>query len=71
MKLNKYLNDQPGRILAVFVFAPIIYKKSLKYKDKFLKLFSLSLFCWDLFWLISYKPQKLLTNFRYLKNVKK
>ena len=57
MKLIKYLNDQPGRILAVFIFSPIIYKKSLKYKDKFLKLFSLSLFFWDLFWLISQRPK--------------
>ena len=44
MKLNKFLNDQPGRILTVFVFSPIIYKKSFKYNDKFIKLVPLNLF---------------------------
>ncbi len=59
MKLNKIFNDQPGRILAVFIISPKIYKKSLKYNDKFLKFFSLTLFFWDSFWLISQKPKKI------------
>lgn len=43
--------DQPGRVLAVFVFAPILMYKAYAYKDKFIAVFAILLFLWDLFWL--------------------
>ena len=51
--LGRLLNsDQPGRLLAVFVFAPTLFYKSIQYDDKFIKLFAVSLFVWDLYWLL-------------------
>jgi hypothetical protein len=44
--------DQPGRILAVFVFAPTLFYKSIVYKDKFIRRFAELLFIWDLYWLL-------------------
>lgn len=44
--------DQPGRILAVFVFAPILFIKSTQYQDNFIHIFSTILFTWDLYWLL-------------------
>ena len=53
------LTDQPGRVLAVFVFAPLIMYKGKKYNDKFLLMFGIILFSWDLFWLCGKKPREL------------
>jgi hypothetical protein len=54
--------DQPGRVLAVFVFGPLLIYKSQKYGDFFLLMFGVLLIVWDLFWLLN-KPakQKLIT----------
>lgn len=49
--------DQPGRVLAVFVLAPIILYKGIHYDDPFLVLFAIMLFFWDLYWLLI-KPAK-------------
>ena len=48
--------DQPGRVLAVYVFAPILFYKGVEYHDKFLIFFAVALFFWDLYWLIFKKP---------------
>lgn len=45
--------DQPGRYLAVFFFAPILLYKAVQYKDKFIGIFAIMLFCWDLFWILN------------------
>jgi len=50
--------DQPGRLLAVFVLAPIILFKALQYKDIFLAIFAIALFIWDLYWLLTQPPRK-------------
>lgn len=52
------LSDQPGRVLAVFVFAPILMIKGVHYKDWFLIAFALLLFVWDLYWLVFKAPCK-------------
>lgn len=56
--LSSTLTDQPGRVLAVVVFAPLILWKGLKYKDWFLILFAVLLFGWDLYWLITSPPRR-------------
>ena len=47
-----WLNDQPGRFLAIFVFVPILIYKGYHYNDNFIILFALLLFIWDLFWIL-------------------
>lgn len=55
--LAKTLTDQPGRVLAVLVFAPLIFYKGCKYQDLFLIIFAILLFVWDLYWLTSKPPR--------------
>ena len=55
--MNIIVNDQPGRIFAVFILAPLIAYKACIYNDTFLLIFSIMLFIWDLYWLIYKKPQ--------------
>lgn len=55
MAFKIFGSDQPWRVLAVFVFAPLIFYKGYIYSDWFLILFALTLFVWDLYWL-AYKP---------------
>ena len=49
-------NDQPGRFLACFLFAPIIGFKGVDNNDWFLVLFAIMLFTWDLYWIMFKKP---------------
>ena len=49
--------DQPGRILAVFVLAPILFFKSVEHNDAFIHSFAVLLFTWDLYWLIRLPPR--------------
>ena len=51
------LTDQPGRFLAVFVIAPILLYKGIRYADWFIILFALILFVWDLYWIITQPPK--------------
>lgn len=51
------LTDQPGRILAVTVFSPLLAYKSWLYQDKSIGAFSVALFVWDLYWLIYHEPK--------------
>jgi hypothetical protein len=53
---DKYINDQPGRVLAVAVISPILLIKGLEYNDTFIKSFAVVLFIWDCFWL--FQPPK-------------
>ena len=53
-----YITDQPGRVFAVFIFAPILFYKGVKYKDNLLIILGRLLFLYDLFWLIFKKPCK-------------
>jgi hypothetical protein len=57
VKIIKILGDQPGRLLAVTVFGPIILYKSLEYNDVFLLIFAALLIIWDAWWLLFKKPQ--------------
>ena len=52
------VTDQPGRVLAVFVIAPILLYKGMKYKDYFILLFAIILFLWDLYWLLTKPPKE-------------
>lgn len=52
------INDQPGRFLAVFFFAPILFIKGYRYHDMFIICFAIVLFVWDLYWLIYKKPRE-------------
>ena len=53
------ITDQPGRIFAIFIFAPLLIYKGGKYNDKCLILLGVLLFIWDLFWVIHYPPNKI------------
>ena len=52
----EFCNDQPGRLLAVFFFAPVLIYKGYEYSDKFLILFGLILLLWDLYHILYTKP---------------
>jgi hypothetical protein len=54
--MNITLTDQPGRLFAVFILAPLIAYKGYIYNDVFLLIFSIMLFIWDLYWLIYKDP---------------
>ena len=47
------LSEQPGRLAAVFVFAPMLYHKAMKYQDNHLLILSVLLFAWDGMWLFA------------------
>jgi hypothetical protein len=51
--------DQPGRLLAVFLFAPMLVYKAHVYKDTFLWAFAWALFLWDMWWLLFAAPRVL------------
>ena len=53
------ITDQPGRVLACFVIAPILAIKGVEYNDNFIKGFSILLFSWDLWWLVCKKPKEI------------
>ena len=53
--------DQPGRLLAVFVFAPALFYKGITYNDAFIRAFAVILFAWDTYWLLVWLP-KLITH---------
>ena len=52
------MTDQPGRMLAVFFFGPILVFKGVRYNDYFIVTFGLLLIVWDLFWLMFREPLK-------------
>lgn len=52
------INDQPGRVLAVFVCAPMLACKAYRYNDVEIGVFSFLLFSWDLFWLLYAAPRR-------------
>lgn len=51
------VTDQPGRLLAVFVFSPVLLWKGIKYEDVFLVVFAVLLFAWDAFWILAQPPR--------------
>ena len=52
-------SEQPGKVLAIFLFSPLILCKGIKYDDKFLILFAIILFFWELLWITKYKPKEI------------
>ena len=54
----EFCNDQPGRLVAVFIIAPILLLKGLHYDDYFIICFSILLFIWDLYHMIFSKPNQ-------------
>ena len=56
-QFNVFTSDQSGRILAVFLVAPILFSKGIIYNDEFIIIFAVILFLWDLHWLCV-KPPK-------------
>lgn len=52
------ITDQPGRVLAVFVFGPLLIYKGFVYKDEFLYFFGVLLILWDLYWIMYQKPKR-------------
>ena len=46
------ISDQPGRVCAVCIVAPMLIHKGIGYNDKPIIWFGVILFLWDLFWLI-------------------
>lgn len=53
------VTDQPGRVLAVTFFSPLLAYKSWLYQDKSIGAFSVALFLWDMYWLIYHEPKQL------------
>lgn len=63
LSINNYrkkISDQPGRILAVTFFSPMIAYKGYSYQDPFLLTFASILFTWDLYWIMSKPSVKIL-----------
>ena len=60
INIYEKITDQPGRVLAVFVFGPIILWKGMHtYKyDWFLIIFAILLILWDLWWLCQKPPKE-------------
>lgn len=54
----EWLNDQPGRFIALFIIAPVLLLKGLYYKDTFIIGFAIILFLWDFYWIITSRPNK-------------
>lgn len=59
-KYKKIWSDQPGRVLAVTLFSPIIAYKGFSYEDPFLLTFASILFTWDLYWIMNKPSIKIL-----------
>ena len=53
------ITDQPGRLFAIFIFAPLLIYKACIYNDKSLLFLGILLFLWDLFWILNYSPKTL------------
>ena len=54
------LTDQPGRIFAIFIFAPFLIYKGYIYKDCTLILLGTLLFIWDLYWILNHPPKNII-----------
>jgi hypothetical protein len=52
------VTDQPGRIFAVIIFAPYIVCRGLTHRDTLLIVLGVTLFLYEMFWLLS-KPPKM------------
>ena len=48
------ISEQPGRILAIFIFAPYLIYKGYKFDDKLLEFFGILFIIYEIFWLINY-----------------
>ena len=57
-----FYNDQPGRIIAVTIISPTLLFKGILYNDKFITIFSMLLFFWDLYYLVFTKPNEYIIN---------
>ncbi len=53
------ITEQPGRILAIFIFAPYLIYSGYIYNDKIILLFGIIFFIYELFWIIFYKPKSI------------
>ncbi len=51
------MTDQPGRVMAVTVFAPTLVYKAWHYKDIHMGLFGAILWGWDMYWLLNKFPR--------------
>jgi hypothetical protein len=54
------ITDQPGRLFAVIVFAPLLICKGFGYNDIILIILGILIFIYDLFWLIYYPSKKII-----------
>ena len=52
------VTDQPGRVFAVIVFAPYLVYRGLVNRDMLLTVLGVTLFLYEMFWLLS-KPPKM------------
>lgn len=51
------VTDQPGRVLAVLVFGPLLIFKGRALGDLFIFWFGVLLVVWDLYWLLYRAPR--------------
>jgi hypothetical protein len=65
--MYNYSNEQPGRLVSLILFAPILLYKGYKYDDIFLIFCSLLLFIWDLYYIINRKSSSVIGNENILK----
>ena len=56
--MNIVRTDQPGRVVAVTIIAPVLAHKGIHYHDTFITGFAVVLFVWDLYWLTCKPPKR-------------
>lgn len=52
------LNDQPGRLFAILIFAPYLIFRGISYRDTALLILGIALFFYEMFWITTAPPQR-------------
>tara|TARA_B100001093_G_C26752319_1_gene981740 strand:+ start:1253 stop:1462 length:210 start_codon:yes stop_codon:yes gene_type:complete len=57
MNINININEQPGRLLGIFLIGPYLIYSGFIYEDIFLKLIGIIFIIYEIFWVLLYKPK--------------
>ena len=57
MNINININEQPGRLLVIFLIGPYLIYSGYIYKNIFLKLIGIIFIIYEIFWVLLYKPK--------------
>ena len=58
------ISEQPGRLMAIFIFGPFLVYSGRKYEDKLLILLGSLFILYEIFWVINYEPKTILLDFQ-------